>query len=201
MLVVSADPKKKKATCHASYNASPEKKRAASRVSYRADPEEKRAASRVASRTSGLPPRVPLFKAYLWSCCLLWPARISWFMTETDSTLFTTLPYKTTTAHTIIIKQQKITPQKMAETSHRKNISRNVHQCRDGKPWKMTQTRTGWHTLHTHCHPHVCKAYVIPFLFGSFSQFAIPTLMYNTLPSVKIFVNTLPSVKIFGEIM
>ena len=43
----------------------------------------------------------------------------------------------------------------MAETSHRKNISRNVHQCRYGKPWKMTQTRTGWHTLHTHCHPYI----------------------------------------------
>ena len=67
VLVISADPKKKKAACHAiaSYNASPEKKRAASRASYRADPEEKRAASRVASRASGLPPCVPLFKAYL----------------------------------------------------------------------------------------------------------------------------------------
>ena len=53
MLVISADPKKKKVACRASYNASPEKKRAASRVSYRADP-EKRAASRVASRASGL---------------------------------------------------------------------------------------------------------------------------------------------------
>ena len=30
------------------------------------------------------------------------PARISWFMTETDATLFTTLPNKTTTAHTIM---------------------------------------------------------------------------------------------------
>ena len=40
VLVISADPKKKKV--------------AASRASYRADPEEKRAASRVASRTSGL---------------------------------------------------------------------------------------------------------------------------------------------------
>ena len=59
VLVISADPKKKKVACCASYNASPEKKRAASHVSYRADPEEKRAASRVAS------PRVPLFKAYL----------------------------------------------------------------------------------------------------------------------------------------
>ena len=57
----SADPKKKKA----SYNATPEKKRAASRSSYRADPEEKRAASWIASRASCLPPRVPLFKAYL----------------------------------------------------------------------------------------------------------------------------------------
>ena len=28
---------------------------------------------------------------------------------------------------------KQITPQKMAETSNRKNISRNVHQCRDGK--------------------------------------------------------------------
>ena len=53
MLVISADPKKKKVACRASYNASPEKKRAASRVSYRADP-EKRAASRVASHASGL---------------------------------------------------------------------------------------------------------------------------------------------------
>ena len=65
VLVISADPKKKKAACRASYNASPEKKRAASRTRYRADPEEKRAASWVASRASGLPPRVPLFKAYL----------------------------------------------------------------------------------------------------------------------------------------
>ena len=65
MLVISADPKKKKAACRASYSASPEKKRAASRSSYRADPGEKRAASRVASHASGLPPRVPLFKAYL----------------------------------------------------------------------------------------------------------------------------------------
>ena len=54
VLVISADPKKKKVACRASYNASPEKKRVASRVSYRADPEEKRAASRVASRASGL---------------------------------------------------------------------------------------------------------------------------------------------------
>ena len=54
VLVISADPKKKKVACRASYNASPEKKRAASRASYRADPEEKRAASRVASRASGL---------------------------------------------------------------------------------------------------------------------------------------------------
>ena len=38
----------------------------------------------------------------------------------------------------------------MAETSNIKNISQNVSQCRDGKPWKMTQTRMGWHTLHTH---------------------------------------------------
>ena len=65
VLVISADPKKKKAACRASYNASPEKKRAASHFSYRADREEKRAASQVASRASGLPPRVPLFKAYL----------------------------------------------------------------------------------------------------------------------------------------
>ena len=41
VLVLSADPKKKKFACHASYNASPEKKRAASRASYRADSEEK----------------------------------------------------------------------------------------------------------------------------------------------------------------
>ena len=54
MLVISADPKKKKVACRASYNASPEKKRAASRASYRADPEEKSAASQVASRASGL---------------------------------------------------------------------------------------------------------------------------------------------------
>ena len=54
VLVISADPKKKKVACRASYNASPEKKRAASRARYRADPEEKRAASRVASRASGL---------------------------------------------------------------------------------------------------------------------------------------------------
>ena len=54
VLVISADPKKKKVACRASYNASPEKKRAASRASYRADPEEKRAASRVASRASCL---------------------------------------------------------------------------------------------------------------------------------------------------
>ena len=53
VLVISADPKKKKPACRASYNASPEKKRAASRASYRADP-EKRAASGVASRASGL---------------------------------------------------------------------------------------------------------------------------------------------------
>ena len=121
--------KSKKAAARAIYNASPEMKRAAYHASYRADTEEKGAASRVASRASYLPPRVPLFKAYFCSCCVLWSARISWFMTETDSTLFTTLPNKTTTAHTIIIKQQKITPQKMAETSHIKNISRNVHQC------------------------------------------------------------------------
>ena len=50
---------------------------------------------------------------------------------------------------------KQITPQKMAETSNRKNISRNVRQCSDGKLWKMTQTRTGWHTLHTHCHPYI----------------------------------------------
>ena len=56
VLVISADPKKKKAACRASCTASPEKKRA--------DP-EKRAASRVASRASDLSPRVPLFKAYL----------------------------------------------------------------------------------------------------------------------------------------
>ena len=97
----------KKVAARASYNASPEMKRAAYHASYRADPEEKRPASQVASRASGLPLRVPLFKAYLRSCCLLWPARISWFMTETDSTLFTTLPYKTITVHTIIIKEHK----------------------------------------------------------------------------------------------
>ena len=61
----STDPEKKNYTCRASYNASPEKKRAASRASYRADLEKKRAASQVASRARGLPPRVPLFKAYL----------------------------------------------------------------------------------------------------------------------------------------
>ena len=61
----------KKAAARAIYNASPEMKRAASRASYRADPEEKRVASRVASRAICLPPRVPLFKAYLYSCCLL----------------------------------------------------------------------------------------------------------------------------------
>ena len=76
-----------------------------------------------------------------------------------------------------------------------KNILQNVSQCRDGKPWKMAQTRMGWHTLHTHwqtrigwhtLHTHirdgnvcevyvilflfasVCEVYVIPFLFGSF---------------------------------
>ena len=37
VLVISADPKKKKVACRASYNASPEKKRSASRASYRAD--------------------------------------------------------------------------------------------------------------------------------------------------------------------
>ena len=63
-------------------------------------------------------PRVPLFKAYPWSCCLLWPARISWFMTETDATLFTTLPNKTTTAHAIMINKLA-TPQKMAETTEK----------------------------------------------------------------------------------
>ena len=54
VLVISADPKKKKVACRASYNASPEKKRVASCANYRADPNEKRAASRVASRASGL---------------------------------------------------------------------------------------------------------------------------------------------------
>ena len=39
VLVISADPKKKKAACRASYNATPEKKRAASRASYKPDPE------------------------------------------------------------------------------------------------------------------------------------------------------------------
>ena len=67
----------KKAAACAIYNASPEMKRAAYHASYRADPKEKRAASRVASRASCLPPRVPLFKAYLCSCCMLWSARIS----------------------------------------------------------------------------------------------------------------------------
>ena len=67
----------KKAAARAIYNASPEMKRAAYHASYRADPKEKRAASRVASRASCLPPRVPLFKAYLCSCCMLWSARIS----------------------------------------------------------------------------------------------------------------------------
>ena len=92
MLVISAD-----------YKASPEMKRVAYHASYRADPEEKRAASRVASHTS----------------CL--HARISWFMTETDSTLFTTLRLQQLTPSVT-----KITPQKMAETSHIKNISHNV---------------------------------------------------------------------------
>ena len=63
VLVISADPKKKKVACRASYNASPEKKRAASRASYRADPEEKRAASRPPGPVA-YSPRVPLFKAY-----------------------------------------------------------------------------------------------------------------------------------------
>ena len=56
----------KKAAARAIYNASPEMKRAAYHASYRADPKEKRVASRVASRASCLPPRVPLFKAYLY---------------------------------------------------------------------------------------------------------------------------------------
>ena len=64
MLVISADPKKKKVACRASYNASPEKKRAASHASYRADSEEKRAASRVASRASGLLTARSSIKAY-----------------------------------------------------------------------------------------------------------------------------------------
>ena len=63
VLVISADPKKKKVACLASYNASPEKKRAASRASYRADPEEKRAASRPPGPVA-YTPHVPLFKAY-----------------------------------------------------------------------------------------------------------------------------------------
>ena len=65
MLVISADPKKKKVACHAGYNASLEKKRAACRASYRADPEEKRAASRVASRASGLLTACSSIFAYL----------------------------------------------------------------------------------------------------------------------------------------
>ena len=98
----------KKAAARAIYNASPETKRAAYHASYRADPEEKRVASRVAPCASCLPPRVPLFKAYLCSCCMLWSARISRFMTETDSTLFTTRSNKTTAAHTMI----KLPPKK-----------------------------------------------------------------------------------------
>ena len=102
----------------------------------------------------------------------------------------------------------------MAETSNIKNISQNVSQCRDGKPWKMTQTRMGWHTLHTHwqtrigwhtlhthCHPvcvcvceayvilflfaSVCEVYVIPFLFGSFFTVCHP---YIDLHFVKCFL-------------
>ena len=67
----------KKAAARAIYNASPEMKRAAYHASYRADPEEKKAVSRVASHASCLPPRVPLFKAYLCLCRILWSARIS----------------------------------------------------------------------------------------------------------------------------
>ena len=88
-------------------------------------------------------------------------------------------------------KTKKIATPKMAETSNIKNISQNVRQCRDGKPWKMTQTRMGWHTLHTHwqtrigwhtLHTHtrdrnVCEAYVIPFLFASVCEvYVIPFL-------------------------
>ena len=62
---VLVDPEKEKAASRATYYASPEKKRAASRASYRADPEKWSEASQVASRASCLPPRVPLFKAYL----------------------------------------------------------------------------------------------------------------------------------------
>ena len=104
----------------------------------------------------------------------------------------------------------------MAETSNIKNISQNVSQCRDGKPWKMTQTRMGWHTLHTHwqtrigwhtlhtlpsrvcvcvCEAYVilflfasvCEVYVIPFLFGSFFTVCHP---YIDLHFVKCFYVT-----------
>ena len=101
-------PGSKKAAARAIYNASPEMKRTAYHANYRADPKEQWAASRVASRASCLPPRVPLFKAYLCSCCKLWSGRISWFMTETDSTYFTTRPNPTTTAHTMPQKWQKL---------------------------------------------------------------------------------------------
>ena len=154
-------------------------KRAAYHATYRADPKEKRAASRVASRASCLPPRVPLIKAYLCSCCMLWSARISWFVTETDSTYFTTLPTRLQQLTPWWIKKICYPP-KMAETSNIKNISQNVSQCRDGKPWKMTQTRIGWHTLHTHCHPVcVCVKRMSSYsCLGHFSRFAIPTLTY-----------------------
>ena len=44
-------------------------------------------------------------------------------------------------------------------TSHVKNFSQNVRQCRDGKPWKTTQIRmtyashTGWQCVWSVCHP------------------------------------------------
>ena len=54
MLVISADPKKKKLPAVLVIMLVLRGKGAAFRASYRADPEEKRAASRVASRASGL---------------------------------------------------------------------------------------------------------------------------------------------------
>ena len=123
--IYNENQESKKAAARAIYNGSPEMKRAAYLASYRADPKEQRAASRVASRASCIPPRVPLFKAYLCSCCMLWSARISWFMTETDSTYFTTRPNQTTTAHTMI-KQKKLLPQKW---------QKQVKYRRSGNTW------------------------------------------------------------------
>ena len=61
MLVISADPKKKKVACRASYNASHENKRAASRASYRADPEEE------GSFPGSLPCQWPTHRVFLYS--------------------------------------------------------------------------------------------------------------------------------------